>query len=92
MERRASSPRTMWSSSNHGPSRTAELSMVSMTTAESSVAGHFSAAEKCRVTDSAAPCQHQCLCELWCHPSPRSSQLTCGDIARNRSKSAGEAI
>lgn len=89
MERRASSPRTMWSSSNRGPSRPAELSMVSMTTAESSVAGHFSATEKCRVTDSAAPCQHQCFCELWCHPSPRSSQLTCGDIARNRSKSAG---
>lgn len=67
MERRASSLRTMWSSSNHGPSRTAELSMVSMTTAESSVARHFSATEKCRVTDC---CSLSTPVFLWTLVSP----------------------
>ena len=93
MERRASYLRTTWSTSNQEPWQNCWAFHCIHDNCWFQCCGPLLfAAEKYRVTDSAATCQHERFPELWCHTSSWSSQLTCGDAARDRRKPAEEAM
>lgn len=78
MERQASYPRTTWSSCKREPWQNCWAFHGIHDNCWFQCCGPLLfAAEKYRVTDSAATCQHERFRKLWCHTSPWSSQLTC---------------